>query len=179
MTSSESNAPASQNEALKTMVWGFAWVACAVWFWLHLAGNPIHDLRLMIWARTAPGHVVDTWENVENGDDGRAQWFHGSTYTFRLPDGREVRAVTGTQSGRLRPEFAKLEQPIPVEVEYDPVDPFISRLKGDGSQSIIEWILRKVGVGGLLLALFIYPGGKLICDGVREFWAGSKGEGDT
>jgi hypothetical protein len=179
MTSSESNSPASQNEALKTMVWGFALVACAVWFWLHLTGNPIHDLRLMIWARTAPGHVVDTWEDVEDGDDGRVQWTHGSTYTFRLPDGHEVEAATGTRSGRLRPEFAKLEKPLPVEVEYDPADPLISRLKGDGSQSLVEWILRKVGLGGLLLVLFMSPGVKLIFDGVREFRAGSRMEGDN
>jgi hypothetical protein len=33
-------------------------------------------------------------------------------------------------------------------VEYLPSSPTINRLKGSGSQSFWEWLLRKVGAGG-------------------------------
>lgn len=94
----------------------------------------------------------------DEGGGRRPQWYHGAAYTFHLPDGREVSASTRTRSGRLRPEFADLEHPISVEVEYDPVDPSISRLKGEGSQSFVEWLILKVGAGGFLLVLLMSPG---------------------
>lgn len=158
----------SRKEAFKTIAWGLGWVLGALSLWLHLAGNPIHDLRLVLHASTAPGHVIDTWEDVGDGDDGRAHFVHGIVYRFRLPDGREARGYTGTRSGRLSAEWIDLKEPIPVDVEYDPSDPSINRLKGDGSQNFIDWLLRKVGLGGLLLILFVSPGVKLIRDGIQE-----------
>ena len=169
MISGKSKSHGVQGKALKRIAWGLVWMVCATWFWLHLVGNPIHDLRLMLWARTAPGHIVDTWEDVEDGDDGRAHWYHSAAYTFHLPDGREVSATTGSRSGRLRPEFVDFEQPIPIEVEYDPTNPSISRLKGEGCQSLVEWLFRKVCLGGLMFVLFVSPGVQLIRDGIRSF----------
>lgn len=164
-----------------TMACGLGLIVGAVWFWLYLVGNPIHDLRLMLYAKTAPGQIIDTWEEPGDGDQGQTFWDSGCVYTFRLPDGREMRDVH-TGQGRLRSEFRNLAHPVAVEVEYDPVDPSISRIKGDGSQSLVDWLLRKVGLGGLLLILFVSPGVKLIRDGVRRFRAGSTklpSEGDA
>ncbi|HLG17758.1 MAG TPA: hypothetical protein VJH03_25160 [Blastocatellia bacterium] len=172
---SASNRPKVPNiraEAIKTTLWGFGWILAAAWLWASAVGNPIHDLRLMLGASTTPGQIIGTWEDVQDGDDGRAHWYHGIAYTFRLPDGREIRAATGSRSGRLSPELVNSKDPIAVEVEYDPRVPSVNRLKGDGSQSLGDWLLRKVVLGGVLLILFMWPGVKLLRDGIAEFRAG-------
>lgn len=105
----------------------------------------------------------------------------GCVYTFRLPDGRERRGFH-TGQGRLRSDLRDLAHSIAVEVEYDPVDPSISCIKGDGSQNLVEWLLRKVVLGGVLLILFVSPGVMVIRDGVRTFRADSTklaSEGDA
>lgn len=171
MTRAEGRSAKSRREAAKTIAWGLAWVIGALSFLLtglSLTGNsPIADLRLMLHATTALGHIIDTNEDAEQGDDGRANWYHEITYTFGLPDGREVSASI-SRSGRLSAELGAVRPPIPTEVEYLADDPSISRLKGDGSQNINQWLLR-TGLGGLLLALLVSPGIKLIRNGVTAF----------
>ncbi len=172
MTGAESNSREGRKEALKIMAWGLGWIVAAVWLLLYWAGNPMHDLRLMLYAETAPGQVIDTWEEPEDGIEGKADWSHGAVYTFSLPDGREMRGGT-KGSGRLKSEFRDLARPVAVEVEYDPADPSINRIKGGGSQSLVEWLLRKVLLGVVLLAALTSPGVILIRDGVKKFRAAS------
>lgn len=167
MTAGESKSRAQKREALKVMACGLALTVAAIWFWLYLVGNPIHDLRLMLYGRTTPGHIIDAWEDVNDGSKGEAYWSHGAAYTYRLPDGRELKGRTGSRPGRLGTELTSLDKPISVEVEYDPDDPSLSRIKGSGSQSITEWLLRKVGLGAFLLFLLLLPGGTLIRTGLR------------
>ena len=159
---------AQSRESIKTILWGVAWIAgaCGLWYWL--AGNPLDELALIQRARIAPGAIVDTWEDVDEDDEGQDLWSHGATYTYRLPDGRELTQSTQNKPGRLRDEFVDLQQPYPVEVEYLPEDPTISRIKGDGSDSLSEWLWRDVGLGGLLLAAFLLPGIGLLRNGVRD-----------
>lgn len=162
-------------QALKTVAWGFLWIVGAGAIWLNLVGNPLHELRLILRAETAQGQIVNTWEDVEEGDEGGSHWYHSVDYTFRLRDGREITASTGRRSGRLSPELANLAQPIPVQVEYDRFSPSISRLKGDGNQSVGEWLVRKVGLGGVVLVLLLSPGVKLIQDGIRGYRSTNRG----
>ena len=155
-------------ESIKTIFWGVALVAGACGFWYYLVGNPLNELALIQRARIVPGFIIDTWEDVKDDDQGRAHWYHGATYTYRLPDGREFTQSTRDSPGRLKDEFLDLQQPYPVEVEYLSEDPAISRIKGDGSDSVSDWIWRKVGLGILLLALFLSPGIVLLRNGVRQ-----------
>jgi hypothetical protein len=61
-----------RREAIKTLIWGAVWIVGAVAFWLHAAGNLIHDLRLALSANVAQGQVTGSWEDAEDGDDGAA-----------------------------------------------------------------------------------------------------------
>ncbi|MEQ8789891.1 MAG: DUF3592 domain-containing protein [Pirellulaceae bacterium] len=138
--------------------WGVVFLLGAVWFWHYLVGNPFDEFALVTRGQTAPGFIVDTWEDVEYGDEGGTHWFHAAVYKYRLPDGREFTQRTKTNSGPLRSEFRDLTQPYPIEVEYLPDAPAVSRIKGNGSPSVFDWLWRRVGLGGLLLALFLSPG---------------------
>jgi hypothetical protein len=87
-----------------------------------------------------------------------------------LPDGREFKSsISGDRE--LLPELVDLKQPVPTEVEYLATSPTTSRIKGSGSQSLAEWLLHKVWLGGLLLALFLLPGVKVIRAGTIELRA--------
>ena len=149
---------------MKTAAWGLVWTVGAVWFWLNLAVNPLDDLRLMLFAKTTHGQIVDTWEAAEDGDDGRLHFSSAVVYTFPLPNGREIKGVS-KGSSRLPPEWADLKNPVPVEIEYVPSRPSISRLEGEGSQSFAGWLWR-TALSGFLLALFLSPGVKLLRDGL-------------
>ena len=156
-------------ESVRTILWGVAWVAGVCLLSYALLGNPLDELALIQRARTVPGWMIDTWEYCDGESDaGEALWYHGATYTYRLPDGREFTQTTGVRPGRLKDEFFDLQQPYPVEVEYLPEDPTVSRIRGDGSDSVSDFIWRKVGLGGLLLAMFLLPGIVLLRNGVRD-----------
>jgi hypothetical protein len=95
-------------------------------------------------------------------------WVHRHRYTYRLPDGRELEESSHDHRGPLSEELVDLQQPYRIEVEYLPEDPTVSRIKGGGSQGLSEWIWRDVGLGGLLLAIFLLPGIRLLDIGVHE-----------
>jgi hypothetical protein len=156
------------SDSVKTLIWGVIWILGACWFWYYLAGNPLDELALIRRAQVAPGFIVDTWEDAESGDEGGTHWSHGATYTYRIPDGREFTQSAAIRSGRLKEEFQDLQQPYPIEVEYLPDNPTVSRIKGDGCESIMGWLLRKIGLGSLLLALLASPGIALLRNGVRD-----------
>jgi len=150
-------------------IWGLVLCVGALWFWYSLVGNPLHDLALIRHGQTVPGFIVDTWEDAESGDEGGTQWMHGARYTYRVPDGQEFTQRTKTNSGRLTPEFRDLAQPVLVEVEYLPDNPSVSRIKGDGSPDLFDWLWREVGLGILMLALFLAPGVAMLRTAVRDF----------
>lgn len=151
-----------------TIVFGILMVVAAILFWLYAVGNPIHEFALIQKGQTVAGSIVDTWEDAESGDEGGTQWTHAAIYTYRLPDGREFTAHTKDNSGRLKDEFRDLKQPYPIEVEYLADNPEVSRIKGDGCQSVFEWLWRTVGLGGLLLLLFISPGYVVLRNAIRD-----------
>ena len=143
-------------------------VVVAWLFWYFFVGNPFDELALIQRGRTVSGFIVDTWENAESGDSGGTQWFHAVIYKYRLPDGREFTRRTKERSGRLKDEFRVLTQPYPVEVEYLPDKPLVSRLKGDGSDSMFDWLWRNAGLGSVLLVVFLGPGIVMLRNGFRD-----------
>ena len=160
---------AKYKEQAKTIAWGLLAVAAAIWFWLSCFGNPIRELAFIQEGRVVIGSVVETWE-VTDDDNGDVQSTHAA-YVFRLPDGRELKAVT-TNFSQLKDD---LHEPYPIEVEYLASNPEASRIKGDGCQSVFEWLWRKVGLGGLMLALFLSPGCCLLRNAIRDIKRVHKG----
>jgi hypothetical protein len=160
-----------QREGLQEIAWGAVWIAGAIAFWLAVAGNPIDDLRLTVSARSASGQITDSREDAEARDEGGTAWHHAVAYTFTLPNGREVTSGS-SGAGRLPSDLVNLKGSVPAEIEYLPSSPSVNRLKGSGSQSVTEWFLRKVGVGGLLLVVFAWPGVKMIRDGMSTLRSG-------
>jgi hypothetical protein len=138
------------------------------WFWYYLVGNPLQELALIQRAQIAPGFIVETWEVVGDDDMGRAHWLHGAKYTYRLPDGREFTQTTKESPGRLKKEFLNLKKPYSIEVQYLPENPTVSRIKGEGSDNILDWAWRKAGLGTLILVILLSPGFVLLRDGVRN-----------
>jgi hypothetical protein len=59
-----------------------------------------------------------------------------------------------------------------VDVEYLAEDPTVNRLKGYGSSSFADWLVRKILLGGFLFALLVWPGLKIFRDGIAEFRSG-------
>jgi len=157
-------------DAFKTIAWGGVCLAGAVWFVLYELGNPVTDLRLMLHATTTQGEIVDTFQDVEDGDDGRAQWFHAVVYRFRLPDGRVLENVS-RGDGRLRDDLVNLKAPVPAEVEYHPGNPALNRLKGSGSGTLAGWLVR-TAASALLLGVLCWPGLHLVRAGLAERRAG-------
>ena len=118
------------------MVLGLALAGVGFFFLFGGIVDGWEEFRLIQGGKTAPGFIIDTWEEPIDTDAGATAWSHGATYTYRLPDGREFERTT-YDSGRLKEEFRNLVRPFPVEVEYLPDEPTISRIKGDGPSSIL------------------------------------------
>lgn len=155
-------------EGLKSILFGVIWIIITFGFWLYVAGNPIENFKLVVGAQVTDGFIIDTYEDYIDTDEGRAQWFHNFLYEYQIPDGRKYSKGTKAFNGRLNEEFRELEQPYPIQVEYLPDNPDISRIKGTGTQSIMEWIWRDIGLGGLLLIIFGGVGVKLLLNGSRD-----------
>jgi hypothetical protein len=117
------------------------------------------DFRLMRHHETCSGFIVDTWEDVDENEAGAEFWNYFVIYKYSIPDGREF-TQSMSHSGRLKSEFRDLLEPYPIEVEYLPDNPTVSRIKGDGPNSILSWLRSSVGYWAffplLLLAIGIY-----------------------
>jgi tetratricopeptide (TPR) repeat protein len=145
-------------DSLKTVLLGVVCVALAVCFWYSIVGNPIDELALIQRAQVATCVLKDKYEE-EVEDERRIYLLNVGIYAFQTPDGREFQASTREPTGELAMQL---------EVEYLPEDPAVNRIKGEGCASVGEWLWRKLGLGSLLLAMFLSPGIVLLRDGIRD-----------
>ena len=144
-----------------------------------MLGNPLHDLLLLRYGHTTQGFIIDTYEEPPDRREGKTDWTYEVTYKYSIPDGREFINETGIRSGKLPQELRPpLIQPYPVEVEYLPDEPHISRLKGSAPKSVTGWFLRKVVLGALVLILFLAVGIMLLRDALQQYRR-SKNNKDT
>ena len=120
-------------------------VLVAAGFVYHIGGNPLHDLALIRGARLATGSLVDSFDVEVEDDRGHVDVSQDGVYAFRSPDGREYMTKTNAPVGQLERS---------VVVEYLPSNPAINRVKGDGARNITDLVLRKIGLGLLLLVAF-------------------------
>jgi len=142
-------------EPIKTIIWGAVLIILALLFWYHIVGDPLDEFALIQKAKLATGILVDSYE-VDTGDE-RGNVYDVGVYKFSLPDGRKFKAFTKNSIGELEEQ-----------VEYLPSNPSINRIKGEGCQSITEWVEKKIIFGGILLAMFFSPGFILTRNGIKE-----------
>ena len=125
-----------------------------------------HKYLLTQRGETAPGYIIDTWEDVIDAERGSWRFVHGATYTYRLPDGGQFTGKVDGE-GRLKPEFRSLAQPYPVEVTYLPDNPAISCISADLPDNILE-IFRHSPLHYLLAAGSLFIGFYLLRVLIRE-----------
>lgn len=148
----------TRSEPVKTLMWGVLALLVGCWFWYYLVGNPLHEIALIRRANIATGSLVDTHEDEQEDYRGHVYFSDVGIYAYRLPDGRELKTITRAPTGHLKEQR---------QVEYLPDNPAVSRIKGDGCQSVMEWLWRKASLGSLLLAAFVSPGVIMIRNGVH------------
>lgn len=149
----------NQTEPEKTLIWGVIYILVAWWLCFSSIDNPFHELALIRRAHIVEGYLVDTHEderadyrdNVYSSDIG--------VYKYQLPDGREFKTISKRPTGKLRAKR---------KIEYLPDNPAVSRIKGDGCRSIVEWLWRKLLLGVFLLAIISSPGIVLISNAIRD-----------
>jgi len=86
-------------DKLKSVFWGLLYMAGGFWFWHSIVGNPINELALIQRGATATAFITDTWEDSSDDDRGKAHFFHGFTYAFRLPNDQTVTIILRASSG--------------------------------------------------------------------------------
>lgn len=138
---------------------GILLILVACWFWYSLLGNPLNEFSLIHRAQTISGALLETHESEQEDYRGHVYFSDVGVYAYRLPDGREFKTITKASTGNLKKQQ---------QVEYLPDNPAVSRIKGDGCQTITEWLWRTVGLGIILLVVFISPGMILLRNGVRD-----------
>lgn len=125
-----------------------------------------HNYQLMQRGETAPGFITNAWEDVADVERGSVRWFHGGTYTYQLPDGREFTGKVEGE-GRLKPNFRSLIQPYPVEITYLPDNPAISCISANLPDNI-PGIFRHSPFEYFLATLFLLLGFYLLRVLMRE-----------
>jgi len=143
-------------ESTKTIIHGILIFIGGILFWYHTVGNVFDELSLIQNAKITTGTLESTYEEENEDDRGKVHISEVGVYSFHIPDGRKFYTRTYNPFDKS------------IEIEYLPDNPSVNRAKGDGCQSITEWLWRKIGFGGLFLVLVISPGFVLIKNGVKE-----------
>lgn len=125
------------------------------WQYKIITGNAWDELMLIQHHETCSGFLVDaSWETDYYSVYSRV------TYTYSIPDGRQfTQEISGHDTEKY--QSWDLPYPIPIEVEYLPDNPSVSRIKGDGPYSSESWLWHELVGHGLfinwiLIAIGIY-----------------------
>jgi hypothetical protein len=107
---------------------------------LLLFGNPWNELQLIQDGVSTTGSMVSFVDDLQEYDDGRrARIYYHVTYSYRAGDGHMYENV-----------FDRSEPSETAEIEFLPSDPNVSRIKGVGQDTLLEWLLAR-GVQGALV----------------------------
>ena len=112
------------------------------------------------------GFIIETWEDVEDSESGGNIWYYGLTYTYQLPDGRELEGKLNGD-GKLKSEFKNV--PYPIEVTYLVDNPTVSRITKELPDSTLRLIRDQIFPYGFISAGFLFIGFYILWKLVREF----------
>jgi hypothetical protein len=155
-------------QLIKTLLIGFAALFFAFWFVFYVTDNPLNEFLLITKGIEVSGKIYQAEEFVEDGDDGKAIFSYSYAYSFKLPDGKEIKS--GDHSGgRLPNELLNSNLPFPIMILYLKSDPNINKLKSTLSKNIFEFIWRKIGLGTIFLILFSSIGISVIKNGIKDY----------
>lgn len=153
--------------SIKKIITGLILISIAIVFWLNIVGNPFGELMLIINNESCTGYITKTWEDWDFSEGGSINYTSEITYQFSIPNGK-LYVNTIKHFTELRDDLKNISEPYPITVEYVTSNPEISRIKGDGNQTIFEWLWRKVGLGGIALFLLLAPGFIVTKDAIKE-----------
>ena len=157
---------------IKGCFWGTIAIAVAIWFMsMMFKVNPFYEYLLMSEGVSVSGFITNTGEDIEEGERGQALYYYHYTYTFTTTNGKSVES-SWSSKGRLREEFIDLVDPYPTTIVYLRDNPDINEIKENLSESMIEFILRKVALGLLLLTLFCSIGLLMIKGAIKDYLKG-------
>jgi len=157
---------------IKGCFWGTIALLAAIWFMSsQMKVNPYHEYLLMNEGITTKGVITNTGEDIDDNDRGGAEYSHYYTYSFTTKEGKTIES-SGSGYGQLREEFVDLDEPYPITIAYLKKDPEINEIKENLSDSLFEFILRKVVLGLLLLSLFCSIGFLIIKGAIKDYVKG-------
>lgn len=116
-----------QNRAL---IFGVFWVLVSCVAWYYVGGDLFAQIGLSMNHRCAPGVIIDGDEELGENH----VWTSRVVYRYKIPDGRSI-----TSSSVLDGRLPGL--PFPVEVEFFPARPEISRIKGTSREEFFNLAL--------------------------------------
>lgn len=152
----------SVSSSVKYIIGGLIAVIVGIALWYHGLGNPLDDLALVRHAQIAHGQIIDIVEDAESGDYGDDRTTTMAIYSFHTADGQDITAHTPDYPGHVRDGLPRY-----IEVEYLANNPRVNRIKGNGSQSVTQWMVR-TSLSLALLCLFVSLGVVAIIEGVRH-----------
>lgn len=141
---------------------GIVVIVIGLTVWYRLSGNSLSDLQLYLHSSKAQGHILRTWEEVSDGGRGQLHWICGVEYEFTLANGKKFSEKSYEAPEWVKQNFRDISYPYPIEVEYLPDDPTISRIGGDIGDTVLEWMWKQLGLSVLFLFAFLLPGVMLV-----------------
>ena len=133
---------------VKAALWGVAFLAGGALMCKAFIGNPMNDLALIRESRVTDATLMETAEF--DGEGERGQYYEGVNGAYQF-------AVNGKDYFALSTQSHSSFDPV-AQVQFLERDPSINRMKGDGVQTIGEWLWRKAGLGLILAGIFMTPG---------------------
>ena len=143
----------------KTTIWGIIAVLFGIGFAYWLADLPITGGVLIKWGKVTKGYITNTYQEYDRGESGSGA-LYSYEYTYKVD--KVTHKKKYNHLGELKRELMSLDAPYPIEVEYLPIYPAISRIKGNGAQSLTEWFFREFCLGIIIYLVCIAPGYQLI-----------------
>lgn len=143
--------------ALKKLISGILILFVGIWYCHIIKGDPFTKFLLIQNSKTISGYITDVSEEIK-GDEEGTYYTYFITYTYELHE--HIYENNHNDGGdRKNLELSNLKIPYPIEVEYLPKFPNISRIKGTGTQSMIVWFFYEL-IGSIILY------GIVICIGI-------------
>lgn len=159
----------------KKLMVGLILIIIGFQFWIYLTGNVYNEFLLLIKGKKTTGYIYYSEEFKDIVEQERRSdtyvWEVKYKYYFNTLEGKRILGKSETVSSEPGLYESANKKPIKIEVIYLPKIPSINRNTNDTNQSstIIEFIFRKILIGGALLLFFLSIGFNEIRNSIKEY----------